>query len=41
MKAMKRLFVMMILLLLGYVVFMLSPFLELLDKEEEINDNSK
>lgn len=35
MKAMKRILVMMILLPAGYIAFVLSPFLEIFDKEEK------
>lgn len=35
MKAMKRTLVMMILLPAGYIAFVLSPFLEIFDKEEK------
>lgn len=34
MRAMKRILVMMILLPAGYIAFVLSPFLEIFDKEE-------
>ncbi|MGT2969461.1 MULTISPECIES: hypothetical protein [Streptococcus] len=40
MKAMKRILVMMILLPAGYIAFVLSPFLEIIE-EEKNNDNSK
>ncbi|SUN06355.1 Uncharacterised protein [Streptococcus acidominimus] len=40
MRAVKCLFVMMVLLPAGYIAFVLSPFLELFNKEEK-NDKSK
>lgn len=35
MRAIKRLVLMMILFQLGYIAFMISPFLEILEREKE------